>query len=53
MLVRKDIILLSNVAAIFHKAGLHTAVEDKYIRFTLSAGTYSIDDFSAVDKVGR
>ena len=50
-LARKDIILLSNIVAIFYKAGLHTGIEDKFIKFTLSAVTYSIDDFNAKVKV--
>ena len=48
---RKDIILLSNIAVIFYKAGSHTGFEDKYMKFTLSAANYSIDDFNAKVKV--
>ena len=47
-LAQKDIILLSNVSVIFYKAGLRTGVENnRFIKFSLSAGTYSIDDFNA------
>ena len=51
-LARKDIMLLSNIAVIFYKAGSRRCVQDnKYIKFTLSGGTYSIDDFNAKIKV--
>ena len=52
-LARKDIILLSNIVAKFYKAGSRTGVEDKFIKFTLSAGTYSIDDFNAKARKAR
>ena len=40
-LARKDIILLSNIAVIFYKAGSRTGLEDnKIIKFNLSAGRY-------------
>ena len=46
-LARKDIILLSSVSVIFYKAGSRTGVENNtFIKFSLSAGTYSIDDFN-------
>ena len=46
-LARKDIIFLSNVSVMFYKAGSRTGVENnKFIKFFLSAGTYSIDDFN-------
>ena len=45
---RKDIILLSSVSVIFYGAGSHTGVENNsFIKFSLSVGTYSIDDFNA------
>ena len=51
-LAQKDIILLSKVSTIVYKAGKHTGVEKtKFISFSLSAGTYSIDDFNAKIKV--
>ena len=51
-LARKDIILLSNVSVIFYKAGARTGVENnRFIKFSLSAGTYSINDFNAKIKV--
>ena len=51
-LARKDIILLSNIAVIFSKAGSRSSVKDnKCIKLTLSIGTYSIDDFNANVKV--
>ena len=44
---QKDIILLSSVSVIFYKAGARTGVENNlFIKFSLSAGTYSIDDFN-------
>ena len=48
---RQDIILLSDTAVIHYGAGLHTDVEDRHLKFNLSAGTYSIDDFNAKMKV--
>ena len=51
-LAQKDIILLSSVSVIFYKAGARTSVENnRFIKFSLSAGTYSIDDFNAKIKV--
>ena len=46
-------ILLSKVSIIVYKADKRTSVENtKFIRFNLSVGTYSIDDFNAKIKVG-
>ena len=51
-LAQKDIILLSSISVIFYKAGARTSVENnKFIKFSLSAGTYSIDDFNAKIKI--
>ena len=51
-LPQKDIILLSSISVIFYKAGARTGVENnRFIKFSLSAGTYSIDDFNAKIKV--
>ena len=51
-LAQKDIILLSNVSIIICKAGKRTGVGNKkFIHFSLSVGTYSIDDFNAKIKV--
>ena len=51
-LAQKDIILLSSISVIFYKAGARTGVENnRFIKFSLSAGTYSIDDFNAKIKV--
>ena len=51
-LAQKDIILLSSIFVIFYKAGPRTGVENKrFIKFSLSVGTYSIDDFNAKIKV--
>ena len=47
-LAQKDIILLLSISVIFYKAGACTGVENNlFIRFSLSAVTYSIDDFNA------
>ena len=47
-IAQKDIILLSSVSVIFYKAGALTGVENnRFIKFSVSAGTYSIDDFNA------
>ena len=47
-LARKDIILLSSVSVIFYGAGSRTGLEsNSFIKFSLSAGTYSIDDSKA------
>ena len=38
--------LLSNIAALFYEVRSGTGVEDyKFVKFALSAGTYSIGDF--------
>ena len=51
-LAEKDIILLSSVSVIFYKAGACTGVENnRFIKFSLSAVTYSIDNFNAKIKV--
>ena len=47
-LTQKDIMLLSSVSVIFYKAGARSGTENsRFIKFSLSAGTYSIDDFNA------
>ena len=47
-LAQKDIILLSTISVIFHKAGSRTGAENnRFIKFSISAVTYSIDDFNA------
>ena len=46
-LARKDIILLSNIALILYRAVSGTDMEDRHIKFALSAGPHSIDDFNA------
>ena len=51
-LPQKDIILLSSNSVIFYKAGARTGAENnRFIKFSLSAGTYSIDGFNAKVKV--
>ena len=51
-LPQKDIILLSSISVIFYKAGARTGAENnRFIKFSISAGTYSIDDFNAKIKV--
>ena len=51
-LAQKDIILLPSVSVIFYKSGARTSVENNmFIKFSISAGTYSIDDFNAKIKV--
>ena len=46
-LAPKDIILLSNISIIVYKAGKRTGLENnKFIHFSLLAGTYSIDNFN-------
>ena len=51
-LAQKDIILLSRISVILHKAGVRTGAENnRFIKFSISAGTYSIDDFNAKIKV--
>ena len=49
-LVQKDIILLSNFSVIFYRANRCTGVE-KFVKFSISAGTYSIDDFNTKIKI--
>ena len=40
--------LLSSISVIFHKAGARTGAENnRFIKFNISASTYSIDDFNA------
>ena len=52
LLAQKDIILLSKASLIVYKAGKHTGVTNTdHISFTLSEGTYSIDDFNAKIKI--
>ena len=44
-LAQKDIILLTSVSVIFYKASTRTSVENnRFIKFSISAGTYSIDE---------
>ena len=51
-LAQKDIILLSKSSLIVYKAGKQTGVTNtEFIKFTLSGGIYSIDDFNAKIKV--
>ena len=51
-LAQKDIILLSKASLIVYKDGKQTGVTNtKLIKFTLSEGTYSIDDFNAKIKI--
>ena len=50
-LVRRDIILLSDTQVILYKEGLPTGLEKRHIKFTLSTGTYSTDDFNTKIKV--
>ena len=51
-LAQKDIILLSTASLIVYKAGTRTGVTNtEFIKFTLSEGTYSIDDFNAKIKI--
>ena len=49
--VNKTIILLSNIDVILCRAVRRTGVKDIHIKFTLPAGTHSIDNFSARVKV--
>ena len=52
LLAQKDIILLSKASLIVYKAGKRTGVTNTdHISFTLSEGTYSIDDFNAKIKI--
>ena len=51
-LAQNDMILLSSDFIIFYKVGACTDVENNlFIKFSLSAGTYSIDDFNTKIKV--
>ena len=51
-LAQKDIILLSKASLIVYKAGKQTGVTNtEFIKFTLSEGTYSIDDFNTKIKI--
>ena len=51
-LAQKDIFLLSTASLIVYKAGTCTSVRNtEFIKFTLSEGTYSIDNFNAKIKV--
>ena len=51
-LPQKDIILLSSISIIFYKTGARTSAENnRFVKFSISAGTYSIDDFNAKIKV--
>ena len=46
-LAQKDIILLSKASLIVYKTGQHAGVTNtEFIKFILSEGTYSIDDFN-------
>ena len=38
--------LISDTAVMLYRAGSRKGVENRYIKFTLSAGTYSIDDLN-------
>ena len=47
-LAQRDIILLSSISVVLYKAGARTGAENnRFIKFSFSAGTYSIDDFNA------
>ena len=47
-LAPKDIIFLSSTSVIFCKPSARTGVENnRFIKFSISAGTYSIDNFNA------
>ena len=49
---QKDTILLSKVSLIIYKAGKQAGVTNtEFIKFTLSEGTYSIDDFNTKIKI--
>ena len=51
-LAQKDIILLSKNSSIVYNSGKQTSVRNtELIKFTLSEGTYSIDDFNAKVKI--
>ena len=50
--LQKDIILLLSVSFMFCQAGPRTSVgNNRFIKFSLSRGTYSIDDFNAKIRV--
>ena len=52
VLHKKDIILLSNTSLIVYEAGEQTGITNtEFIKFTLSEGNYSIDDFNAKIKI--
>ena len=51
-LSQKDIVLLSEVSIIVYKTSKHTDVKNnKFIRFHISEGTYSIDNFNTKIRV--
>ena len=51
-LAQRDIILLSSISVVFCKTGACTSAENnRFIKFSFSAGIYSIDDFNAKIKV--
>ena len=51
-IAQKDISLLSKASLIVYKAGKQTGVTNtKFMKFTLSGGTYSFNDFNAKIKV--
>ena len=51
-IAQKDISLLSKASLIVYKAGKQGSVTDtEFMKFTLSGGTYSIDDFNAKIKI--
>ena len=51
-IAQKDTILLSKASLIVYMAGKQTGVANtEFIKFTLSEGTYSIDDFNAKIKI--
>lgn len=45
------LLLLSGAVLILYGARLHLVKKDKSVQFTLSSGTYSIDDLNAKIKV--
>ena len=46
-LTQKDIILLLSISVMFYKARARTGMENNgFIKFSIPAGTYSIDDFN-------
>ena len=47
-LTQKDIILLSSISVMFYKAGArwYGMENNGFIKFSIPAGTYSIDDFN-------